>query len=368
MISEKDSSKKWHDKIKGGLADKKKPSDFDAKQLAAGIEVEMEHTDSIHTATEIAMDHLTEDPDYYKKLKKMEKEDMKNESAWSQLDVLTEAYSPDSIWEQALLEADEFQDYEGDVHPHVQQKRDELKKALKWVADGLRASQYTEMNPLADRLEQIPDMPSERLMPAMQQLSGELHKSKSELRKMEKTAPDQEHKDAIAGALKTIEGALMGLPSMMKAAAAVTTSSKSDKALWQKRPKGYVDDETGEFKRLGTLVHPTGQAPMNAKDKKAKADAEAEKEKQKQISKTIMPKIRKKTESTTPSMSTMFESDGKLGPKFEKLVDEYTSHLEEMFSEVWNGKEDEENVKSLLRDFAKGIESTEGEDESDLMK
>ena len=60
------------DKIAGGLADKKKPSDFDQKCLKQGIAVEMEHTSDKTVATEIAMDHLTEDPKYYDKLKVME--------------------------------------------------------------------------------------------------------------------------------------------------------------------------------------------------------------------------------------------------------------------------------------------------------
>lgn len=57
----------------GGLADGKKKSDFDPKQLAAGVKVEREHTDSKKVAAEIAEDHLTEDKDYYKKLKTIEK-------------------------------------------------------------------------------------------------------------------------------------------------------------------------------------------------------------------------------------------------------------------------------------------------------
>jgi len=60
------------DRIPGGLADKKPDSDFDPEQLAAGIKVEMEHTDDPDIAKEIAKDHLTEDPDYYRKLRKME--------------------------------------------------------------------------------------------------------------------------------------------------------------------------------------------------------------------------------------------------------------------------------------------------------
>jgi len=60
------------DKIPGGLAEGKKPSDFDSKQLAKGMKVEMEHTTDKGMAQEIAMDHLTEDKDYYKKLEIME--------------------------------------------------------------------------------------------------------------------------------------------------------------------------------------------------------------------------------------------------------------------------------------------------------
>lgn len=61
-------------KIPGGLADKAKPEDFDQEQLQKGIKVELEHTNDKNIATEIAMDHLTEDPNYYKKLSKIEKQ------------------------------------------------------------------------------------------------------------------------------------------------------------------------------------------------------------------------------------------------------------------------------------------------------
>jgi len=61
------------DRMPGGLADKKKPSDFDPEALRAGIKVEMEHTNDRTTAREIAMDHLAEDPAYYRKLKTIEK-------------------------------------------------------------------------------------------------------------------------------------------------------------------------------------------------------------------------------------------------------------------------------------------------------
>lgn len=62
----------WEDETPGGLADNKKPSDFDQEALAKGAKVEQEHTNDPHLAKEIAMDHLTEDPKYYDKLEKME--------------------------------------------------------------------------------------------------------------------------------------------------------------------------------------------------------------------------------------------------------------------------------------------------------
>ena len=64
---------KSYNRIKGGKADKKSPKDFDKKALAQGIKVEMEHTNDVKIAMEIAMDHLTEDKNYYKKLKQVEK-------------------------------------------------------------------------------------------------------------------------------------------------------------------------------------------------------------------------------------------------------------------------------------------------------
>jgi hypothetical protein len=77
------------DSIKGGLSDNKTFDDLINKykrkgnpitqlekelksQLNMGIKVEMEHTKSKKMATEIAMDHLWEDPKYYSKLKKIE--------------------------------------------------------------------------------------------------------------------------------------------------------------------------------------------------------------------------------------------------------------------------------------------------------
>ena len=61
------------EKLTGGAGDNRPDSDFDPKQLEIGIKHEMEHTKDRGIAKEIAKDHLSEDPNYYKKLKKIEK-------------------------------------------------------------------------------------------------------------------------------------------------------------------------------------------------------------------------------------------------------------------------------------------------------
>jgi hypothetical protein len=43
----------------------------DPKELAAGIKVEMEHTNNKETAKTIAIQHLAENPKYYSNLKKI---------------------------------------------------------------------------------------------------------------------------------------------------------------------------------------------------------------------------------------------------------------------------------------------------------
>ena len=65
-------AKKWKDKIPGGNADGKSPSDFEKSQVEKGKEVEFEHTDDPDTAREIAIDHLDEHQEYYTGLKHME--------------------------------------------------------------------------------------------------------------------------------------------------------------------------------------------------------------------------------------------------------------------------------------------------------
>lgn len=72
------------DVMPGGLADKETVESLAKKhgvsvdqiksQVEKGTKVEMEHTDDPDVARETAMDHVFEDPKYYDKLAKMEKE------------------------------------------------------------------------------------------------------------------------------------------------------------------------------------------------------------------------------------------------------------------------------------------------------
>jgi len=74
-------------KIKGGKADNMTTKDIADKfdvaeskiehELRMGKKVEREHTNDTSKVTEIAMDHLSEIPDYYTRLAKMEKEALK---------------------------------------------------------------------------------------------------------------------------------------------------------------------------------------------------------------------------------------------------------------------------------------------------
>jgi hypothetical protein len=57
--------------IPGGSkeGDKHDREKFDPKELMMGIEVELEHTQDVDVAEEIAIDHLAENPRYYSELK-----------------------------------------------------------------------------------------------------------------------------------------------------------------------------------------------------------------------------------------------------------------------------------------------------------
>ena len=64
------------DVVNQGLAYEKgiTENDVNPKELLMGIEIEHEHTNNPELAKRIALDHLAEIPDYYTRLKKMEKD------------------------------------------------------------------------------------------------------------------------------------------------------------------------------------------------------------------------------------------------------------------------------------------------------
>lgn len=56
----------------GGIGDGRDPDEFDQEQLYMGVLVEIEHTDDPMVAMELAIDHLSEMPEYYIHLQEME--------------------------------------------------------------------------------------------------------------------------------------------------------------------------------------------------------------------------------------------------------------------------------------------------------
>lgn len=87
-------------KLKGGKADNMTPKKISdkfgvsvkdvKKQIAKGKKIESEHTDDEEKQTEIASDHVTEFPDYYDRIEKMEKE---AEKFWSKKEKTNESKS-----------------------------------------------------------------------------------------------------------------------------------------------------------------------------------------------------------------------------------------------------------------------------------
>lgn len=59
--------------LKGGKADGISDKKFDPKKVLRGMKHEAEHTNNKKIQKEIAKDHLTEDPNYYQHLAKVEK-------------------------------------------------------------------------------------------------------------------------------------------------------------------------------------------------------------------------------------------------------------------------------------------------------
>jgi len=109
------------DEIKGGKADDKSPQEFDKEQIKMGLKIEMEHTDNPMIAIEIAMDHLSEFPDYYTRLDKMEKEaksEKSEDGEESEDEELTDrllGYEPKNVGDEMELEEEDLFGRMGDV-------------------------------------------------------------------------------------------------------------------------------------------------------------------------------------------------------------------------------------------------------------
>ena len=81
-----ETKENYKNQLIGGIGDESQPDDFDQEQLYMGVVVEFEHTKDPMLAMELAIDHLSEFPDYYIRLDKMEDEaesELLNESVES---------------------------------------------------------------------------------------------------------------------------------------------------------------------------------------------------------------------------------------------------------------------------------------------
>jgi hypothetical protein len=68
--------KNFKDTLTGGVADGKTVMQYNLEELLTGIKFELEHTSDRFIALEIAMDHLERMPDYYSRLRRLEREFM----------------------------------------------------------------------------------------------------------------------------------------------------------------------------------------------------------------------------------------------------------------------------------------------------
>lgn len=91
------------DQLPGGKGDNTPPQDVDPQQLEMGIKVEMEHTKDREIAREIAMDHLTEDPQYYSHLKNAGMADELPKGLETQIPQISKLLNPTKIMQQPVI-------------------------------------------------------------------------------------------------------------------------------------------------------------------------------------------------------------------------------------------------------------------------
>ena len=124
--------KEYEERLPGGLADQKKPSDFNQSQILKGLKIEMEHTDNPMLAVEIAMDHLMEIPNYYDHLEEMEKEAMASNIAEATLDKCRkEDAKPGRPW--CIYKHDAPRDSQPKGWPKTYETKEDAKDALQMM-------------------------------------------------------------------------------------------------------------------------------------------------------------------------------------------------------------------------------------------
>lgn len=142
-----------NDIIKGGYADNLPDSHFDPEELSKGIRVEMEHTNDINIAKEIAKDHLAESPDYYKEIEKMEQhleeEKLKNEMK----DIQQKIQEEERRQKKITIEVKEVNQKLNDTKPNTETRKTLEKEYLQVSAEVRRI--HNSMVYLKERREAI---------------------------------------------------------------------------------------------------------------------------------------------------------------------------------------------------------------------
>jgi hypothetical protein len=125
--------------------------------------------------------------------------------------------------------------------------RKELGTTLNWISDlvmkNFGESQETKI--IADKLKEIPNLPSDQVMPSLKRVSDEIHKAKMGTYKAVK-ADSPTNFGAKKIAAQPYNDIQMGLQTAMKAASQLSSSSRHDAGLYTNKTKGYVDKD-GNF-------------------------------------------------------------------------------------------------------------------------
>jgi len=123
----------------GGKGDATDPKSVDQKELAVGMKVEREHTDSDEKAKEITIDHLTENPKYYSELVASGIVDEKEA-----LDLAKKlGIGQNKIKESAI----------GDMYIELGESIEDLDRSLHKVKDICKKMRYTKAVPTLNKLK-----------------------------------------------------------------------------------------------------------------------------------------------------------------------------------------------------------------------